>query len=69
MTRRDSGRCERETADMLPNSKLNPEKFEEALVPADNGDAEEVDAVDGDVGEDGLNAVLKRRSDALGWRG
>jgi hypothetical protein len=57
---------------MLPNSKLKPEKLEEALVPDDSGDVEEVDAVDavdGDVGEDGLNAVLRRRSDARGWSG
>ena len=35
----------------------------------DSGDVEHVDAVDGDAGEDGLNAVLRRRSDARGWSG
>ena len=69
MTRRDSGLCDRETADILPKSKLNPEKFEEARVPDDNGDVDEVEAADGEVGDDGLNAVLRRRSDALGWSG
>jgi hypothetical protein len=54
---------------MLPNSKLKPEKLEDALVPDDSGDVDEVDAVDGDAGEDGLNAVLRRRSDARGWSG
>lgn len=50
-------------------SKLKPEKFEDALVPDDNGDVDEVEAVDGEIGEDGLNAVLRRRRDARGWRG
>jgi len=66
MTRRDSGLCDRETVDILPKSKLNPEKLEEALVPDDNGDVDEVDAIEGDVGEAGLNAVFRRLSDALG---
>ena len=69
MTRRDSGRWDNETEDMLLKSKLNPEKLEEALVPDDSGDVDDVDAVDGDAGEDGPNAVLRRRRDARGWSG
>lgn len=55
--------------EMLPNSKLKPEKFEEARVPDDSGDVDEVDAVDGDPGEDVLKAVLRRLKEARGWRG
>ena len=48
---------------------LKPEKLEDALVPEDCGEVDDVDAVEGDVGDDGLNAVLRRRRDTRGCSG
>ena len=67
MIRRGVVLPDKELADILGNSKLKPEKFEDAVL-AESGDVDDVDAVDGD-GEDGPNAVLRRRSEFLGWSG
>ena len=66
--RRDSGISAKEAVERLLNSKLKPENRDDALVLADSGENDDVDAVEGD-GDDGLNAVLRRRSDFLGWSG
>ena len=66
MTLRDGDCCVSDRDDRLPNSKLKPEKFDEARVPEDSGEVDVVDAVDGEQGEDGLKAVLRRRRDARG---
>lgn len=54
----------KETVDRLP--KLIPEKREDVAVLAESGDVDDIDASDGD---DGLSAVLRRRSDCLGFNG
>lgn len=66
--RRESGSPGYDIADMLPKSKSNPENVDDDLVPYDIGDVDDVDDADGD-GEDGPNAVLRRRSEVLGCSG
>ena len=49
-------------------SKLKPENRDDARVLADSGEVDDIDAVDGD-GDDGPNAVFRRRRELLGWSG
>ena len=59
-----------DTVEILLNSKLKLEKFEDARVLAESGDADDVeDAADGDVGDEGPNAVRRRRSELWRCRG
>ena len=51
----------------LLNSKLKPEKFDDARVLADRGEVEDIDDADRDDGETGPNAVFRRRSEWRGW--
>lgn len=66
MIRRASDLPLKDAVDGLP--KLKPENPEDPDVPTDSGDVELVAESDR-VGDDGLNAVLRRRRDCLGWRG
>ena len=69
--RRITRRCailEIDMADMFSNSKSKAENSAEAMVLADNGEVEEVEIAD-DGGEDGPNAVRRRRREFLGWSG
>lgn len=66
MTRRVSGLQLIETADRLP--KLKPEKRDEFDVLADSGDVELVNEPERG-GDDGLNAVLRRRRDCRACSG
>ncbi len=65
-----------ETVDMLLCSNVKPEKLDDARSDGDIGDvvyAGEAKAdVEGEivvVGDEGPKAVLRRRSEARGWRG
>ena len=55
-------------ADIFSNSKSKAENSAEAIVLADSGEVEEVEIAD-EGGEDGPNAVLRRRREFLGWSG